>query len=116
MQSESLLPGYGIFTEQALKRYPVYFILRELLKFKEAAFRPMGDLGNRYLGSFLIENKHEKELWIWNLSENTIRPPEVIFLEFKTIQVLNMSSGKRIVVNNSYSIGGYALMPFKNKF
>ena len=63
MQSKRPQKGYGFIPEIPLMKFPVYYALSELLRFRGNDFCPVNNSVDFLMDGFSIENK---ELWIWN--------------------------------------------------
>ncbi|MBE0652696.1 MAG: hypothetical protein IH594_02790 [Bacteroidales bacterium] len=114
MQSERPLPGYGIFTEQPLYRYAVYFVLRELLRFKDSIFQRISIPGTEYVSGFHIHHKNGHEKWVWNYGEKEQKIPGELLMKLKTIKYLNLEKGEWIKTGNIDSVPGKSLLSIEN--
>lgn len=67
-QSKYPEKGYGLFSEIPLQKYPVFYILKELLKYKKEKIEFPEHSENESIDSMIINYKEEKQCWLWNYS------------------------------------------------
>ena len=86
IQSQEPLPGFGAFPGKPLVKYPVYHVLKELLRHKSASFLPVNLSDNEFMDGFEIKAGRDREIWVWSYDEE---PHSITIDSFKPLLEIN---------------------------